>query len=78
LRLARARRLAGISDDVKLYGVRHSFGTRGILQGCDIKTLSTLMGHTTTRMTEHYCHVAGQREHLAAAMRLINDRRPSV
>lgn len=74
-RVRRAREKAEIPDEVKLYGTRHAFGTRGIVNGCDIKTLSTLMGHTTTRMTEHYLHLAGQREHLAAAMRLVNGRR---
>jgi integrase len=74
-RVMRARRKAGIPDDAKLYGVRHAFGTRGVVNGCDIKTLAELMGHTTTRMTEHYLHLAGQREHLASAMLLVNDRR---
>ncbi len=71
-RTKRARQIAGVADDATLYGVRHAFGTRGIVNGCDIKTLSTLMGHTTTRMTEHYLHLAGQREHLVAAMRQVN------
>jgi integrase len=75
LRVRRAREKAGIPDDAKLYGVRHAFGTRGVVNGCDIKTLAELMGHTTTRMTEHYLHLAGQREHLASAMLLVNGRR---
>jgi len=74
-RVRRGRRKAGISAEVTLYGTRHAFGTRGIINGCDIKTLSTLMGHMTTRMTEHYLHLAGQREHLASAMRLVNGQR---
>ena len=76
--MQRARVVAGIAPEVKLYGLRHGFGTRSILNGVDLKTLSALMGHTTTRMTEHYVHVAGQREHLAAAMRRANDRRPGA
>ena len=76
-RTRRARIIAGIPHDAKLYGIRHAFGTRGILNGCDIKTLSTLMGHTTTRMTEHYLHLVGQNEHLASAMRQVNDGRPN-
>jgi integrase len=78
LRMQRARAGAGIADDVKLYGLRHGFGTRSILNGVDLKTLAALMGHTTTRMTEGYVHLAGQREHLAAAMRRANDRRPGA
>src|SRR5262249_52491866 len=76
LRVRRAREAAGIPDDAKLYGLRHGFGTRSILAGVDLKTLAELMGHTTTRMTEHYIHLAGQQAHLAAAMLRANGRRP--
>ena len=76
LRVRRAREAAGIPDDAKLYGLRHGFGTRGVLAGVDLKTLAELMGHTTTRMTEHYVHLAGQQAHLAAAMLRANGRRP--
>ena len=74
-RVRRAREEAGLADDVKLYGVRHAFGTRGIISGCDIKTLSVLMGHTDTKMTEHYAHIAGKRDFLASAMNRINQSR---
>ncbi len=76
LRVRRAREKAGIPDDVKLYGLRHGFGTRSIVNGVDLKTLSELMGHATTRMTEHYLHLAGQRAHLAAAMLRANAAGP--
>lgn len=73
LRIRRSRKEAGIPNDAKLYGLRHAFGTRAIIDGgVDVKTLSELMGHTTTRMTEHYLHLAGQGAHLAAAMQRIN------
>jgi integrase len=77
-RLRRARDKAGVPADVKLYGVRHAFGTRAIMVGVDIKTVSELMGHTTTRMTEHYLHLAGQHGHLADAMRRVNAPRPGA
>lgn len=77
-RVQRARAKAGIPDDVTLYGTRHAFGTRGILNGCDLKTLSTVMGHTNVRQTEHYLHLAAQKSHLASAMRTINGRRPDA
>jgi integrase len=78
LRVRRLRSLAGVPDDAKLYGLRHAFGTRGILNGVDLKTLAELMGHTTTRMTEHYLHLAGQQQHLADAMRRANGRSQGV
>ena len=68
LRMRRLRERAGLPDDVKLYGIRHHFGTQSIINGVDIKTLAELMGHTTSRMTEHYVHLAGCQKHLAAAM----------
>lgn len=78
LRVRRARAEAGVPDDAKFYGLRHAFGTRGIVNGVDIKTLSLLMGHETTTMTEHYLHLAGRREFLAAAMQQVNGRRPGA
>ncbi len=78
LRIRRARLKAGVSDEVKLYGVRHAFGTRGIVNGVDIKTLATLMGHETTEMTEHYLHLAGRRDFLASSMRQVGGFRPSA
>jgi site-specific recombinase XerD len=75
LRMQRLRKRAVLSPDVKLYGVRHQFGTQAIVNGVDIKTLAELMGHTSTRMTEHYCHLAGQRAHLASAMQRAVGRR---
>lgn len=68
LRIRRARLKVGLPADAKLYGLRHSFGTRAVMNGVDIKSLSALMGHTDTRMTEHYIHLVGQNAHLAAAM----------
>jgi len=77
-RMQRARKAAGIPTDAKLYGTRHAFGIRSILNGVDIKTLAELMGHQTTRMTEHYLSRLGDhQEHLAAAMLLSNARRPA-
>ena len=73
MRVRRARKAAGIPDDAKLYGVRHAFGTRAIKNGCDLKTVALLMGHASTRMTEHYLHLAGDSQHLANAIRKAND-----
>lgn len=69
LRMRRLREKANVPADAKLYGIRHQFGTQSIVNGVDLKTLAELMGHTTTRMTEHYIHLAGRQSHLAAAMR---------
>jgi site-specific recombinase XerD len=76
LRMQRARAKAGIPDDAKLYGLRHAFGTRAILNGVDIKTLAELLGHTSTRMSEHYVHIAGKVPHLLEAMRKVSPPSP--
>jgi integrase len=76
LRMQRAREKAGIPDDAKLYGLRHAFGTRAIVNGVDIKTLAELMGHESTRTTEHYLHLAGEKAHLHAAMQKANEPNP--
>jgi integrase len=78
LRMRRLREHADIAADAKLYGLQHGFGTRSVLNGVDIKTLAELMGHTTTRMTEHYLHLAGRQAHLAAAMLKANARCPGL
>jgi integrase len=73
LRMRRARARAGIPDDAKLYGLRHAFGVRAIINGVDIKTLAELMGHTSTRMTEHYLTRLGDHDgHLADAMQKVS------
>ena len=72
LRIRRARKKANIPADAKLYGLRHAFGTRAIVNGVELKTLAELMGHTSTRTTEIYVHLSGQKAHLHAAMRQAN------
>jgi integrase len=76
-RLKRSRRAAGVAEDAKLYGLRHRFATTALLNGVDIKTLAELLGHTSTRTSEHYLHLVGQRAHLAEAMLRANGSRPS-
>jgi integrase len=76
LRMQRARAKAGILDDAKLYGLRHAFGTRAILNGVDLKTLAELLGHSSTRMSEHYVHLAGEVPHLLDAMRKVSPPAP--
>lgn len=68
----RLRIKAGLPDGLKIYSLRHSFATRCIRAGIDIKTVATLLGHSTTICTERYCHVAGHHEHLSAAVEKAN------
>ena len=43
--------------------LRHTFATRCISCGIDIKTLSEIMGHSSVRITlEYYCHTSIERK----------------
>lgn len=64
LRVRALRLKNGIAEDAKLYGLRHRFGTRHAAKGTPLKILAELMGHSTTRMTEHYVHLSGNVDHL--------------
>lgn len=73
LRMQRSRERAGVPEDAKVYGLRHAFGTRAIVNGVDIKTLAELMGHSSTKTTEHYlASLGGMAAHMQAAMRKAN------
>ena len=42
---------------VTFHGIRHSFATRLIEQGVDVKTVSQLLGHTDVKITlNRYVH----------------------
>jgi integrase len=52
-----ALRVAGIRD-FRWKDLRHTYATRlNARNGVGMKTIATLLGHTTTRMTERYTHV---------------------
>lgn len=51
------------------YCFRHSFATRAILNGVDLRTLQELMGHASLAMlSQVYAHLGGQNDHLHAAL----------
>jgi integrase len=64
LQMRRLREKLGIAEDCKLYCLRHKFATDAIVNGCGIKDVADLLGHTTTRMAEHYVHTAGMHTRL--------------
>jgi integrase len=48
---------AGISSDLRLYDAsRHSFASQLVNSGVSLFTVSKLLGHSSTKMTERYSH----------------------
>lgn len=68
LRLGRLRQVTHTPRSAKLYGLRHRFATDCIIRGVDLATLAELLGHASTKMSEHYIHLAGKVDHLHAAL----------
>jgi site-specific recombinase XerD len=51
--------------------LRHTFASRLIIAGVDLRTVQELMGHKTIQMTCRYAHLAPQHR-LAAVQRLCD------
>ena len=48
---------AGIKKKISWHCARHSFAVNVLNRGANIKTVSSLLGHTSLKMTERYLHV---------------------
>ncbi len=68
-------------EDFTWYCLRHTFASRLVMAGVDIRTVAELMGHNTIQMTMRYAHLAPE-HNLAAVERLISfsspESRPST
>jgi integrase len=61
---------AGLKD-FTWHCLRHTFASRLVMAGVDLRTVQELMGHKTIQMTVRYAHLAPQHR-LAAVQRLCD------
>lgn len=53
----KVRKAAGVEEGLRLYDAsRHSFASQLVNSGVSLFTVSKLLGHSTTKMTERYSH----------------------
>jgi integrase/recombinase XerD len=62
---------AGIRDGVTSHALRHSYATRLLEQGVDIRVVQILLGHRNIASTAHYAHLS---EPIRASLRQILGR----
>lgn len=55
--------------DVTIHTLRHTFASHLVMRGVDLRTVSELLGHASTKTTEIYSHVAP--EHSKAAIERV-------
>lgn len=58
-------------DDFTWHCLRHTFASRLVMAGVDLRTVQELMGHKTIQMTVRYAHLAPQHQ-FAAVQRLCD------
>jgi integrase len=59
-----------VVQDFHWHDLRHTFASRLIMKGVDIRTVQTLMGHKSITMTMKYAHLA--QDHRQAAVEKMN------
>jgi integrase len=61
-------------QDLRFHDLRHTFASRLVMSGVDIRTVQELMGHNVIAMTLRYSHLAD--EHKKAAVERLD--RPAI
>jgi len=67
--LATLRKDGKVPTWLTIHTLRHTFASHLAMQGVDLSTIASLLGHTTTQTTELYAHL--QPEHRSAALKRL-------
>lgn len=62
-----AKKLAGLGKDVVFHSLRHTYISRLVMAGVDIRTVQELAGHRTITMTMRYAHLGPEQKKRAVA-----------
>jgi integrase len=62
-----AKKLAGLGKDVVFHSLRHTYISRLVMAGVDIRTVQELAGHKTITMTMRYAHLGPEHKQRAVA-----------